>query len=103
MEIKITPEAHNDIGNIYQYVLKDGEQTAKNQVNYIYGSIENLGQFPNIGIALQKYVERPTALRFLVVHKVYIVIYDITDAIEILRVFRKDQDFISVLGIGTKE
>lgn len=99
MEIKITPEAHNDILNIYRYVSKDGEQIAKNQVTYIYDGVENLGAFPNVGTPLQKHVERPTNLRYLVVHKVYIVIYDVTDAIEIIRVFRKDQDFITILGI----
>lgn len=100
MEIKFTPEAHNDILGIYEYVKKDGEQIAKNQVSYIYDSIENLNSFPNMGTALQKYVERSTELRYLVVHKVYIVIYDVTDAIEIIRVFRKEQDFISILEIG---
>lgn len=100
MEIRITPEAHNDIIGIYQYVQKDGEQIAKNQVAYIYDGIEKLSSFPNMGTALKKHVERPTGLRYLVIHKVYIVIYDVTDAVEIIRVFRKDQDFISILGIG---
>lgn len=103
MEIKITPEAHNDILGIYRYVKKDGEQIARNQVTYIYDGIEKLGTFPNMGTALQKHVERPTALRYLVLHKVYIVIYDITDAVEIIRVFRKDQDFISILEIGNED
>lgn len=103
MEIKITPEAHNDILGIYNYVKKDGEQIAKNQAGYIYDAIENLGQFPNMGVTLQKFVERPTELRYLVIHKVYIVVYDVTDAVEILRVFRKDQDFISILGIGNED
>lgn len=103
MEIRFTPEAHKDIVGIYQYVIKDGEQIAKKQVTYIYDGIENLGSFPNMGTALQKHVQRPTGLRYLVIHKVYIVIYDVTDAIEIIRVFRKDQDFISVLGIGDED
>lgn len=103
MEIKLTPEAHNDILGIFEYVKKDGDQIAKNQVSYIYDGIESLGAFPNMGTALQKYVERPTKLRYLVIHKVYIVIYDVTDAIEIIRVFRKDQDFISILEIGNED
>lgn len=89
MDIKITPQAHNDILEIYQYVKKDGEQIAQNQAKYIYDGIESLGTFPNMGGSLQKYVERPTQLRYLVIHKVYIVIYDVADAVEIIRVFRK--------------
>ena len=69
MEIKITPEAHNDILGIYNYVKKDGEQIAGNQVTYIYDGIEKLSSFPNMGTALQKHVERPTKLRYLVIHK----------------------------------
>lgn len=103
MEIKITPAAHHDILEIYNYIKKDGEQIAKTQVGYIYDGIENLSMFPNIGGALQKFVERFTELRYLVVHKVYIVIYNITENIEVLRVFRKEQDFISILGIGAPE
>lgn len=103
MEIKLTPEAHNDILKIYQYVKKDGEQIARNQVTYIYDGIENLGTFPQMGTALQKHVERKTTLRYVVIHKIYIIIYDVTDIVEIIRVFRKDQDFISVLGLGNED
>ncbi len=103
MEIKLTPEAHNDILGIYEYVKKDGGQIAREQVTYIYEGIENLSSFPNIGTALQKFVERSTPLRYLVIHKVYIVIYNVSDAVEIIRVFRKDQDFISILGIANDE
>lgn len=103
MNIKITPEAHKDILNIYTFILKDGNAIAKNQVELIYAGIENLSNFPNMGTALQKHVEHPTKLRYLAIHKTYIVIYDITDVIEIIRIFRKDQDFISALEIGNEE
>lgn len=98
MEIKITPEAHNDILSIYDYVKKDGAQVARNQANYIYNGIEQLGEFPNIGIPLQKHVERKTNLKYLVIRKVYIIVFDVREFVEILRVFRKEQDFISDLG-----
>ena len=100
MEIRITPEAHNDILGIYSYVKKDGEEIARKQVTDIYDGIENLTDFPNIGTPLQKHVERKTDLRYLVIRKVYIVIYEIVGIVNILRVFRKDQDFISALNIG---
>ena len=103
MEIKITPKAHGDILEIFNYVKKDGEQIAKNQVKLIYDGIERLGLFPNMGTALQKHVERPTKLRYLILNKIYIVIYDVSDFVEIIRVFRKEQDFISILGIGDEQ
>ena len=100
MEIRITPKAHNDILGIYAYVKKDGEEIARKQVTDIYDGIENLASFPNIGTSLQKHVERETSLRYLVIRKVYIVVYEVTDYIDILRIFRKDQDYISILNIG---
>ncbi len=99
MEIRLTPEAHNDILGIYGYVKKDGEQIAQKQAQYIYDGIEKLSQFPNMGAALQKFVKRKTALRYLVIHSTYIVIYNVANTIDIIRVFRKDQDFISILGL----
>lgn len=100
MEVRFTPFAHEDIRNIYNYVLKDGETTAQKQVISIYDSIESLGEFPNMGASLQKFVVRSTKLRYLVINKVYIVIYDVTDAVDVIRVFRKEQDFINDLGIS---
>lgn len=100
MEIKITPEAHNDILGIYSYVKKDGEEIARKQITDIYDGLERLAEFPNIGTPLQKHVERKTDLRYLVIRKVYIAVYEITATVNILRVFRKDQDFISVLNVG---
>ena len=52
-----------------------------------------------MGSALQKYVERTTNLRYLVVDKVYVIIYEINEVVVVIRVFRKDQDFISILGL----
>lgn len=100
MEIRITPKAHDDILGIYSYVKKDGEEIAKKQISDIYDDMENLADFPNIGTQLQKHVERRTDLRYLVIRKVYIAVYEVTDSINILRVFRKDQDFISALNMG---
>lgn len=99
MEIRITPEAHNDILGIFSYVKKDGEDIARKQVTDIYDGMEHLASFPNTGTPLQKHVQRKTDLRYLVIRKVYIAVYEITDAVNILRVFRKDQDFISALDI----
>lgn len=95
--IRISPQAHCDIENIYNYVLKDGKSIAKKQVETIYGAIENLSTFPEIGIPLQKFVERKTDLKILVIKKVYIVVYDNGDTVDIIRVFRKEQDFIAQL------
>lgn len=48
-KIKISPTAHEDICGIYDYVLKDGESIALNQVDEIYEALSNLSEFPLIG------------------------------------------------------
>ncbi len=101
-EVFISPKAHDDIRRIYDYVLNDGESIALNQVKRIYDGIEKLADFPELGKKLQNHVERMTTLRYIVVRNVYIVIYENRDTIDILRVFRKEQDFISQLGIGNE-
>jgi len=95
--VRISPQAHNDIKGIYDYVLKDGEDIAGKQVEAIYKGIQNLSLFPEIGIATQRFVERKTDLKILVINKVYIVAYENGDTVDIIRVFRKDQDYISQL------
>lgn len=99
-QIRISPQAHTDISNIYEYVKKDGERIAKNQVANIYKSLENLAQFPDIGIPLQKFVERKTNYKLLIIGKVYVAVYKAGETVDIIRVFRKEQDFITALGIG---
>ena len=100
--LRISPRAHEDIQSIYNYVRKDGEGIAQKQLRHIYSEIENLAQFPEMGIPLQKFVIRKTSFRLLIVRKVYIVVYNLTEnTVDILRVFRKEQDFITALGLGT--
>lgn len=98
-QIRISPQAHTDISNIYEYVKKDGEKIAKNQVAEIYKSLENLALFPDMGIPLQKFVERKTSYKLLIIKKVYIAVYDNGETVDIVRVFRKEQDFMTALGI----
>ena len=98
-QIRISPKAHEDISKIFEYIKKDGEQIAKSQVDNIYNSLENLAEFPNMGVPLQKFVDRKTDYKILIIKKVYIAVYNNGDYVDILRVFRKGQDFINALVI----
>ena len=96
-ELKLPPKALAEQRLFEEIAL--GQDSADKQVTRIYDSIEALSEFPNMGSALQKYVERTTNLRYLVVDKVYVIIYEINEVVVVIRVFRKDQDFISILGL----
>ena len=99
--VKLTPKAHDDIVGIYNYVLKDGEVTARKQVKYIYDSLENLSDFPCIGKNLNGYLDIVTDYRFIVIHKVYLAFYRFTgEHVEVIRVLRKEQDYLKILGLN---
>jgi plasmid stabilization system protein ParE len=100
-KILISPEANNDIFNIYQYILNDGETIAKNQARLIYDGIETLKNFPFTGIELAKYVKRTTDYKFITIKKLYLVVYKIVeDSVRVVRVFRCEQDYLHELGLN---
>ena len=97
-QLKIAPKAQEDIDGIYDYVLKDGESIAKNQVSVIMDALDNLKTFPEIGVMLSNKISSKSDYRFLVINKVYIVFYKIhKDFIGVYRVFRKERDYLKIL------
>lgn len=102
--VKISPQAHEDIKIIRDYILKDGQDVADRQAALIYDGIENLAIFLNAGVDLSKRVERETNYRFIVIQKVYLAFYKIIDkTIYVSRVFRGEQDYIALLGLTKNE
>lgn len=99
-KIIISPQAHEDILSVYNYVLKDGESIAKKQVSLIYSAIERLSVFPDIGISLNKYISVQTDYLFIVINKLYLAFYKKTkNSINVIRVFRAEQDYITQLNL----
>lgn len=102
--IKISPQAHNDIANIKDYVKKDGESIALNQVTIIYDALETLSEFPNIGKELCKFISAPTDYKFKLINGTYLVFYKVNNEnIEVYRILRAEQDYISVLGLNNAD
>ena len=97
-QLRIAPKAQEDIDGIYNYVLKDGESIAKNQVSVIMDALDNLKMFPEIGVTLSNKVSAKSDYRFLVINKVYIAFYKIhKDFVGVYRVLRKEQDYLKIL------
>ena len=51
----ISPKAHNDILNIFEFMSTDDLTAAKKEIDIIYLSIENLMIFPEMGLNLREY------------------------------------------------
>lgn len=99
-KLRISEKAHNDIYNIYRYVLKDGEEIAKKQAHVIYDALKSLEMFPNMGANLSSRVTQKTDYKFLTIKKVYVAFYKIVgDEVRVIRVFRGEQDYLRELGI----
>ncbi|MBR1868293.1 MAG: type II toxin-antitoxin system RelE/ParE family toxin [Clostridia bacterium] len=99
--VKLSPKAHNDIKEIYEYVLKDGENIAKKQADAIYNSLERLSVFPFSGKSLEKYVSQPTDYKFIVINKLYIVFYKVEgESVEVVRILRGERDYLNELNLA---
>lgn len=100
LEIKLTPKAHQDIENIYAYILKDGKNIATKQVSLIYKSLENLKDFPRLGKDLSNFFSMNYDYRVLSIDKTYLAFYKIEqDHILIVRILRSSQDYITLLEL----
>ena len=96
--LKISPKAEEDFDGIYNYVIKDGESIAKNQIAVILDALETLKLFPETGIKLSNKISTANDYRFLVINKTYIAFYKIHDGfIGVYRILRKEQDYLKAL------
>ena len=56
--LKFSPKAIEDLLGIKNYIMKDGESIAINQIQEILHNIKNLEQFPSRGKPLQAKVRQ---------------------------------------------
>ena len=98
--LKLSPKAVDDLLAIKNYILKDGESIANNQVQEILSNIKNLEQFPSLGKPLQSRVRTKTDIRYLDIKDLYYAFYNVNGQdVEIVRILSTRQDYIQVLGL----
>lgn len=98
--VKISPQAHDDIRAIRDYIIKDGLEIANKQAAIIYDALGTLAVFPKSGIDLNNYVNEHTDYRFIVIRKIYLAFYKINgNEVEVYRIFRGEQDYINILDL----
>lgn len=100
VEIRLTPQAHQDLEAIYTYISKDGKNIASQQINLIFKSLDNLKEFPKMGKDISNHLDTKYKYRSLSIEKSYIAFYRIEqDHIMIIRILRTSQDYISLLEL----
>ncbi len=97
--IKLSPKAIEDLQEIKSYIENDLQNpiSAKNTINKIISTYEDLSIFPESGIPVQKYVPFATDYRFVLANN-YSIFYRISNEdILIIRILYSKCDFLSIL------
>ena len=98
-EVKVSPQAAEDLLEIKNYIENELQNpiAAHNTVEKIVESYEDLANYPEIGIPVERYVSFPTDYKFVLVNN-YSVFYRIDgDCVKIIRIMYSRRDFVRIL------
>lgn len=101
-EIKVAPQAAEDLLEIKNYIKNELQNpiAAENTMLKIIETYENLVDFPDLGIPVERYVSFPTDYRFLLANN-YSIFYRIEDNfVKIIRIIYSKRDFVRILFEG---
>lgn len=99
MRLRYTPQAILDLEEIRDYISLElqNPEAAKNIIRSIAKDAAALKEMPSIGVELRKKTGRDIDGRALISGR-YMVIYEIEDAISILRVLDTRIDYLRMIG-----
>lgn len=98
MKLRINPLVAEDLKNIKEYIAEDNEEMAIRTIQDIYARIENIQQFPYMGVDLSKRVSFRTDYKYAIYGN-YVVLYRIVDEyVEIYRVVNRYQDITQIFN-----
>lgn len=96
MKLRINPAVAIDLKNIKEYITQDSQAVAEEVINKLYIQIENIQQFPNVGLNLSKRVRFRTNYKY-VIWENYIIFYKIQgEYVEIYHVVNRYQDITKI-------
>ena len=98
-KIKLSPKAIEDLQEIKSYIENDLQNplAAKNTLNKIISTYEDLSLFPESGIPVRKYVSFATDYRFVLANN-YSIFYRIeNNTVFVIRILYSKRDFLSIL------
>lgn len=92
MKLWITPIVAEDLKNIKEYIAEDNEEMAVKVIQEINARIENIQQFPYMGVELAKRVSFRMDYKYVICGN-YVLLYKIgKEYVEIYRVVNRYQD-----------
>ena len=97
--VKLSPDAVQDLKGIKTYITDELQNpiAAKNTIDKIVSTYENLSLFPESGIPVQKYISFPTDYKFVLANN-YSIFYRIEqNSVLIVRILFSKRNFIQIL------
>lgn len=97
--VKLSPDAVQDLKGIKTYITDELQNpiAAKNTIDKIVSTYENLSLFPESGIPVQKYISFPTDYKFILANN-YSIFYRIEqNSVLIVRILYSKRNFIQIL------
>lgn len=98
-EVKVSPQAADDLLEIKDYIENELQNpiAAQSTILKIVETYEDLANFPEIGIPVEKYVDFPTDYKFVLANN-YSIFYRIEGKIvRVVRVLYSRRDFVRIL------
>ena len=96
-KIKISPIAIKDMKEAKEYIREENINTVNRFTKKIIDSIENLAEFPELGMELAKKIDLKTDYRYLIVDE-YIVFYKFnTETVFIYRILSSKRDYMRII------
>lgn len=98
-EVKVSPQAADDLLEIKDYIENELQNpiAAQSTILKIIETYEDLANFPEIGIPVEKYVDFPTDYKFVLANN-YSIFYRIEGKIvRVVRILYSRRDFVRIL------
>ena len=98
-EVKVSPQAAEDLLEVKDYIENELQNpiAAQNTVLKIVETYEDLANFPEAGISVEKYVDFPTDYKFVLANN-YSIFYRIDgEFVRVVRLLYSRRDFVRIL------
>jgi len=97
LKIKVNPLAVKDIKEVKEYIREENIIAINKFTQILMDSIENLAEFPELGMELSKKIEIKTDYRYLIIDE-YIIFYKFDyKYLYVYRILSSKRDYIKIL------
>ena len=98
-EIKVSPQVAEDLLEIKDYIENEllNPIAAHNTVEKIVETYEDLANYPEIGIPIERYVSFPTDYKFVLANNYSIFCRIEEDCVKVIRIMYSRRDFVRIL------